>query len=113
MESDFSLESARADYARLAQKLSQAGWISEGSVQNRGPAADGSHYPWTRKLRGKTVTVALSKEQYEWLKQAIDNWREMQKTIKEMQRLSRRVLFTTVPHPARRKSLSRRALGLI
>jgi hypothetical protein len=113
MESDFSLESARAEYARLAQKLAQPGWISEGSVQNRGPSSDGSHYPWTRKLRGKTVTVALSKEQYEWLKQAIDNWREMQKTIKEMQRLSRRVLFTTVPHPARRKSLSRSVLGLI
>jgi len=40
--------------------------------------------------------VALSKEQYEWLKEAIQNWRTIQATLKEMQRLSRRVLFETV-----------------
>jgi len=30
-----------------------------------------------------------------------------------MQRLSREVLFTTVPHPPRRKRLGKRVLGLI
>jgi prefoldin subunit 5 len=42
--------------------------------------------------------VALSREQYEWLRQAISNWRQAQQTLKEMQRLSREVLFATVPH---------------
>ena len=67
----------------------------------------------TRKVRGKTVSVALSREQYEWLRTAIANWREAQHTLKEMQRLSREVLFTTVPHPPRRKRLGKRVLGLI
>jgi hypothetical protein len=37
----------------------------------------------------------------------------MQQTIKEMQRLSRRVLFETIPHPPRRKKLGKKALGII
>jgi hypothetical protein len=37
----------------------------------------------------------------------------MQETIKEMQKLSRQVLFATVPNPPRRKRLGKRVLGLI
>ena len=68
---------------------------------------------WTRKVRGKTVSVALSREQYEWLKEAIAHWRDVQQTLKAMQRLSRQVLFATVPHPRRRKRLGKKVLGLI
>jgi hypothetical protein len=57
--------------------------------------------------------VALSKEQYEWLQDAIQNWRTIQATLKEMQRLSRRVLFETVKNPPRRKRLGKKVLGLI
>jgi hypothetical protein len=42
---------------------------------------------------------------------AIDQWREAQATLKEMQRLSRSVLFETVPHPPRRKKLGKKVLG--
>jgi hypothetical protein len=100
-------------YTSLRQSLAKVGWISEGYVQDRGPGAGGPHYQWTRKVRAKTVSVALSKEQYEWLHQAIANWRQVQQIIKEMQRLSRRVLFETVPHPPRRKRLGKKVLGLI
>jgi len=55
----------------------------------------------------------LSKEQFEWLQLAIANWRNLQDTIKQMQRLSREVLFSTVPHPPRRKRLTKKVLGLI
>jgi hypothetical protein len=110
---DFSLEEARAEYARLAQKLTCQGWISEGYAQDRGPGAGGPCYQWTRKVRNKTLSVALSKEQYEWLKEAIQNWRTIQATLKEMQRLSRRVLFETVKNPPRRKRLGKKVLGLI
>lgn len=100
-------------YARLRQRLDNLGWISEGYVQDRGPGAGGPCYQWTRKVRGKTLSVALSREQYEWLRTAIANWREVQDTLKEMQRLSRRVLFATMPHPPRRKRLGKKVLGLI
>jgi hypothetical protein len=99
-------------YARLREQLVRIGWISEGYVQNRGPGAGGPCYQWTRKVKGKTVSVALSKEQFEWLQAAILQWRQLQQTLKEMQRLSRRVLFETVPHPLRRKRLGKKVLGL-
>jgi len=98
-------------YAQLQTRLTQVRWISEGYVQDRGPGAGGPCYQWTRKVKGKTLSVALSKEQFEWLREAITNWRQMQQTIKQMQRLSREVLFATVPHPPRRKRLGKRVLG--
>src|SRR3989454_2010855 len=101
------------EYARLREQLGQVSWISEGYVQDRGPGAGGPCYQWTRKVKGKTVSVALSKEQFEWLRAAIAQWRELQATLKEMQRLSRRVLFETVPHPPRRKKLGQKVLGLM
>jgi cyclopropane fatty-acyl-phospholipid synthase-like methyltransferase len=100
-------------YARLQAQLAHTGWISEGYVQDRGPGAGGACYPWTRKVKGKTICVALSKEQYEWLKQAIANWRAVQKTLRQMQRLSREELFQALPNPKRRKRLSKKVLGLV
>jgi hypothetical protein len=101
----------RRRYDQLRERLARIDWISEGYVQNRGPGAGGPCYQWTRKVKGKTVSVALSKEQYEWLAKAIRQWRQLQTTLKEMQRLSRQVLFETVPHPPRRKRLGKKVLG--
>ena len=105
--------SRQQEYARLCAQLAHLGWISEGYVQERGPGAGGARYPWTRKVNGKTICVALSQEQYEWLKQAIANWRLVQKTLRQMQRLSREELFESVPGPKRRKKLSKTVLGLV
>jgi hypothetical protein len=113
MKNDFSISRSKARYQTLCGQLAKVGWISEGYAQNRGPGAGGPCYQWTRKVRNKTVSVALSKEQFDWLKQAITNWRQVQRTLKEMQRLSRQVLFETVPHPPRRKRLGKKVLGLI
>ena len=113
MKDEFSLAAAQSRYKRLQQQLAATRWISEGYVQDRGPGAGGPCYQWTRKVRGKTISVVLSKEQYEWLKTAIENWRQVQQNLKEMQKLSRQVLFATVPDPPRRKRLSRKVLGLI
>jgi hypothetical protein len=99
-------------YEKLRESLVQTGWISEGYVQDRGPGAGGPHYQWTRKVKGKTVSVALSKEQFEWLRDAIAEWRRVQSALKEMQRLSRQELFETLPHPKRRKRLGKKVLGL-
>lgn len=108
-----SLAQCQAQYRQCRQSLAAVGWISEGYVQDRGPGAGGPCYQWTRKVRGKTISVALSREQYEWLREAIRNWRQIQDTLRQMQRLSRHVLFSTVPHPPRRKRLGKRVLGLI
>ena len=99
-------------YARLQRQLAAIGWISHGSVQDRGPGAGGPCYQWTRKEKGKTVTVALSVEQYTELKAAIENWRQLQKILRQMQHLSRQRIFQTLPPPPRRKRLSYKVLGL-
>jgi len=108
-----TLSEYQAQYARLRHQLPNLGWMSEGYVQNRGPGAGGPCYQWTRKVKGKTVSVALSKEQFEWLQAAIEQWRKAQAILKAMQRLSRQVLFETVPHPPRRKKLGKKVLGLM
>src|SRR5947208_12291290 len=107
------LNEVRAEYERLRRQLAQLGWISEGYVQDRGPGAGGPCYQWTRKVRAKTVSVALSRQQYEALRQAIHNWRKLQQKLRQMQQLSRRVIFQTLPNPPRRKRLGKKVLGLI
>lgn len=101
------------EYARLCAQLANTGWISDGYVQDRGARGGSPAYPWTRKVKGKTVCVALSKEQYEWLKQAIANWRTLQNILRQMQRLSREELFESLSNPRRRKRLSKKVLGLV
>ena len=99
-------------YRRLVRQLAQTDWISHGYVQDRGPGAGGPCYQWTRKERRKTVSVALSKEQYLWLKKAIQNWRKVQATLLQMEQLSRALMFQTLPDPRRRKPLSKNVMGI-
>ena len=100
-----------AQYRRLARRLAKTGWISHGYVQDRGPGAGGPCFQWSRKEAGKTVSLALSKEQYLWMKKAIANWQELQKTLLRMEQLSRSVMFQTVPDTRRRKPLSPKVMG--
>lgn len=100
-------------YQQLLQHLSRTGWISEGYAQNRGPGAGGPCFQWTRKVKGKTVSVALSQEQFEAMQQAIENWKKTKKIIKRMQQLSREEIFTTLPGTKRKKPLPKNVLGII
>ncbi len=89
------------------------GYLSQGSVFERAPGQQGSRYVWTRKVRAKTVTVALSQDQFQWLCVAVANQRKLDKIIQQLQTLSRQILFETVPGVVRRKRLSKKVLGLI
>ena len=104
---------ALRQFEALKASLARTGWISEGYVQDRGPGAGGPCFQWTRKVKGKTVSVALSQAQYLRLKTAIENWKTIQSTLKQMQCLSRAVLFETVPGVKRSKPLSKKTMGLI
>ena len=100
-------------YRQLQRQLARLGCVSQGSVFERAPGQQGSRYVWTRKLRAKTITVALSQEQYHWFKQAVANQRELERIVQQMQRLSRQILFEKVPGVVRRKRLTKKVLGLI
>lgn len=101
------------EYERLRQNLSQLGYISQGSVQDRTQRqGGGAGYQWTRKVAGKTVTVALTAEQFAHLKQAVGNYRNLRRQLQQMERLSRQIIFQTAPHNARHKYLSQKVLGI-
>src|SRR6266478_3549117 len=103
----------RQAFRKLARQLASLGWISEGYAQNRGPGAGGPCFQWTRKVKGKTVSVALSEAQFDALTKAIATWQKTKKIIKRMQQLSREEIFTTLPGTKRRKPLGKKVLGLI
>jgi len=108
-----SLARLERQYASWRSRLSQIGYISQGSVQDRTRrVGGGAGYQWTRKVAGKTVTVALNCEQFKKMIVAIANRRKLNRIIDQMEKLSRHILFEQNPHGARRKRLSNKVLGL-
>jgi len=67
---------------------------------------------WSRKENKKTISVALSEDQYAAMKRAIENWKQAQQTLKRMQQVSRAIIFKTTPDTTRRKPLSNKVLGI-
>ena len=107
-------EPLERQYQRLRSSLADTGYISQGSVLDRSTLqTPRSGYQWTRKVARKTITVSLSREQFEALRQAIENRRRLDKTIAQLEKISRQILFKTLPDTRRRKSLPKKALGLI
>ena len=101
-------------YHQLRQSLARTGYISQGSVLQRSVATSGrSGLQWTRKVAQKTVTVALSREQFQALSQAVRNQRKLRKTLGKMESISREIIFGSSQDTHRRKRLSRRVLGTI
>lgn len=109
-----SLAALKGEYDRLRKSLARLGYISQGSVLHRSVAASGrSGYQWTRKVAQKTVTVSLSPPQFTAMKQAVTNERTLWKTVGQMERVSRQIIFASTPDTHRRKPLSKKVMGLI
>jgi uncharacterized protein DUF6788 len=99
-------------YQRLRQRLSQIGWIALGSLVERNkPGQGGPRYQWSRRVGPKTVTVALSVEQFNWLKQAIRNQRQVWDILMQLQQLTAEYALKNIPGPPRRKRLNKKRLG--
>jgi hypothetical protein len=102
-----------AAYRRLQTRLSQIGWIALGSLVERNqPGQGGPRYQWSRRVGAKTVTVALSAEQFAWLRTAIANQRKVWDILMRMQQLSLQHMWATLPSTTRRKRLSKKTLGI-
>jgi hypothetical protein len=100
-------------YRRLRARLERIGWIALGSVLERNlPGQGGPRYQWSRRVEGKTVTVALSSEQFEWLSLAIANQRKAESLLSQMHQLTLRYMWKKLPSTTRRKRLSKKTLGL-
>jgi hypothetical protein len=113
MENDpGSLAALQAQYDRLRKTLARIGYISQGSVLERSVETSGrSGYQWTRKVAQKTITVSLSAPQFAAMKQAVTNERQLWKTIEQMERVSRQIIFASTPDTQRRKRLTKKVLG--
>jgi hypothetical protein len=99
-------------YDQLRQPLGQIGYISQGSVQDRtSRQGGGAGYQWTRKVAQKTVTVSLTGEQFAKMKAAVGNYRKLRNQLKQLEKLSRCIIFQSAPHPDRHKTLSQNVLG--
>jgi len=100
-------------YQRLRTQLAHIGWIALGSVVERDqPGQGGPRYQWSRRVEGKTITVALSAEQSAWLKEAIANQRKAWEIMAQMHQLTLDYMWKHLPSTSRRKKLSKRTLGL-
>ena len=102
-----------AAYQRLRAQLARMGWMALGSVVERDqPGQGGPRYQWSRRVEGKTITVALSAEQFAWLKEAITNQRKVWNILLQMQRQTVAYMWQNLPSTNRRKRLSKKTLGL-
>ena len=106
-------ENWNAEYQRLRAKLGQTGWIALGTLIERGrPGQGGPRYQWSRRAGGKTVTVALSAEQFAWMKTAVANQRNVWAILLRMQQMTAEFMLKNLPNPPRRKRLSKKRFGL-
>lgn len=102
-----------AEYLRLRKELSTIGWIALGSLVERNkPGQGGPRYQWSRRVGPKTVTVALSAEQFQWLQGAIANQRQVWDILMQLQQLTAQHVLENLPNPSRRKRLTKKRLGL-
>ena len=106
------IDAAKAEMDAIRRELGAVGLLSHGYVQDRGPGAGGPCYQCTRKVKAKTVSVALSKEQFAAMKDAISNWKDLKARLARMEELSRLIIFATTPDTRRSKRPTKATLGL-
>jgi hypothetical protein len=108
------LAQASQRYERLRRELAslapQMGFLLTGSVQSRFfecsrqnncrchddmASRHGPYHYWTRKVKGKTVSVSLTDEQLAVVREWIDNSRALERLLKKMRDESMRAIALT------------------
>jgi len=110
MAKEVTVQDLKRTYQRVRRQLAALPWICQGSVLKRsyqrpvgqGLRTYGPYYSWTRKVDNKTVTVALSLEQYRALQRALANHRRMEGVLDQMRQLSEHAVFATTTGVAKR-----------
>jgi Family of unknown function (DUF6788) len=93
------IETLRKRFQSCKTEILALDWVTQGSLSQ----SPQGNWRWTRKVKAKTVTVALSDQQEELFRRAIDDHRKLEKLIDQMRALSQQVLLNSVEGPARRK----------
>ncbi|MCK5849942.1 MAG: hypothetical protein KAH23_03430 [Kiritimatiellae bacterium] len=106
------IEQLQKQYQKLKKKLADIGPVCQGSViercYNRSVKGKqilyGPYYSWTRKIANKTVTVALSKDQYRHMLKAITTHRKVEDILKKMCEISEELVMLKAQGVVTRKS---------
>jgi len=97
--SSTQIEVLKKRFERCKTQILALNWVTQGSLSQ----SPQGHWRWTRKVKAKTVTVALSDKQAQLFRQAIDEHRQLEKLIDQMRAISQQVLLDSVQGPSRRK----------
>ena len=86
-------------YRRLEQAASGQPWLVQGSVNVVAPKSPGGRvtYTWTRKIRAKTVTIALSETQAHAFRAAIAANRHLEEALTHLREVSQTALLEGLP----------------
>ena len=94
----------------MEKALGRQPWLVQGSVNVVAPKTPSGNvtYTWTRKVRAKTVTVALSEAQAEAFRAAIAANRQVEEILARLRELSHTALLEGVPGVSKRRADSAR-----
>ena len=92
-------------------KVAPDGYILQGSVVRRNlrrrvrgvSKTYGPYYLWTRKVNNKTVTLALTAEQAQIIRDAIRRNRQLERRLADVRSLSEQIIQAVTPCVAKRK----------
>jgi len=100
------------EFEPLEKQLHSLPLLAQGSVFAIAPPPGAprasTHYTWTRKVNNKTVTKALSKDQYEALKKAIRANRQVEKTLRRMRSISQDAILEPLSDSNRKPKSKKR-----
>lgn len=101
-----ALHALQAGYRELGRAVRRQPWLVQGSVNVVAPKSSGGSetYTWTRKVRAKTVTVALSARQAAVFRQAIQANRHIEAALSHLREASQTALLTNLPGVTKRRS---------
>jgi hypothetical protein len=107
------LRRLQAAYRRLEQAVKGQPWLVQGSVNVVAPRSPGGNvtYTWTRKIRAKTATVALSKNQAHAFRAAIAANRSLEEALSHLREVSQTALLDSLPGVSRRHAERPRKQG--
>ena len=103
--SAFVLRDLQAAYRTLDRATGRQPWLVQGSVNVVAPQSPGGRvtYTWTRKVRAKTITVALSQKQAVAFRQAISANRRIEEALSRLRQVSQAALLAEVPGVTQRR----------
>lgn len=100
------LRNWQAAYRTLGHVFRRQPWLVQGSVNVVSPKSTTASvtYTWTRKVRAKTITMALSQKQAVAFRRAIVANRQIEEALSRLRQASQAALLSEVPGVSKRRT---------